>query len=127
MGYHNYVNASKYCYAVVTKKLTWSEAKLSCREDGGDLACFGNQQERDYLTSKCDGCWVGYNWKNGTFINNFFFVVTYTAKANICYDFRCVEANFLHSGYHLSRKCRRRKRLEKPCWNLCKDLVHIIK
>ena len=47
------------------EELTWEAARQKCKKDGGDLACFNNQQERDFLTDKCDGCWVGYTWQDG--------------------------------------------------------------
>lgn len=47
------------------ENLTWESARRKCKDDGGDMICFGDKQERDRITSACNGCWVGYNWKNG--------------------------------------------------------------
>ena len=64
-GYEQLINGSDYCYKIVTKKETWQSAKEKCANENAELACFGNEMERDLLASKCDGCWVGYQWKGG--------------------------------------------------------------
>ena len=76
--YQDYVNVSNYCYRIVTDDDTWEGAKLKCKEDGGELACFSNHQERDTIADKCDHCWVGYTWKHGKFptVNNVIVLVS---------------------------------------------------
>ena len=64
-GYDQLINGSDYCYKIVTKKETWQSAKEKCANENAELACFGNEMERDLLASKCDGCWVGYQWQGG--------------------------------------------------------------
>ena len=64
-GYEQLIDGSNYCYKIVTKKETWQSAKEKCASENAELACFGNELERDLLASKCDGCWVGYQWKGG--------------------------------------------------------------
>ena len=64
-GYDNVWSDSTHCYRIVNEQVTWEAAKVKCRNEGGELACFSDQQERDAVTDKCDNCWVGYTWQNG--------------------------------------------------------------
>ena len=64
-GYEQLISGSDECYKIVKEKKTWKKAKAECKKDGADLACFGNEKERDILVSNCDGCCVGYQWKGG--------------------------------------------------------------
>ena len=74
-GYQEHTSDAKYCYKVVTESLTWAGARQKCQDDGGDLACFGSEQEKEYLAAQCEGCWVGYNWKDGRFSIAFYFSI----------------------------------------------------
>ena len=47
------------------ENLTWESARTKCKDDDGDMICFRDRQERDKITSVCNGCWVGYNWEDG--------------------------------------------------------------
>ena len=64
-NYNDLLSGSDYCYRIVTNQETWETAKGKCQQDGGELACFSNQQERDDMADQCDQCWVGYTWQNG--------------------------------------------------------------
>ena len=64
-GYHNLWADSTHCYRIDNEQVTWEAAKIKCQNEGGELACFSDQQERDAVTDKCDNCWVGYTWQNG--------------------------------------------------------------
>ena len=33
------------------EKLTWESARTKCKDDGGDMICFRDTQERDNITS----------------------------------------------------------------------------
>ena len=64
--YKEYSSTSNYCYRIINEEETWKGAKQKCKEDGAELACFSNIQERDKLANEChDQCWVGYIWENG--------------------------------------------------------------
>lgn len=66
--YKEFSTASNYCYRIFNEELYWDGAKQKCHEDGGELACFSNAQERDNLVNECkDQCWVGYIWKNSEY------------------------------------------------------------
>ena len=65
--YNDLVSSSNYCFRIVTEKETWETARKKCQKDGGELACFSNEQERNYLANQCRKCWVGYTWQNGKF------------------------------------------------------------
>ena len=66
--YKEFSTNSNYCYRIVNEEETWKDAKEKCQEDGGELACFSNEQERDNLANECSHqCWVGYIWKNGKY------------------------------------------------------------
>ena len=52
---------------MVNDEIRWVEAKVKCQEDGAELACFSNQQERDAVSDKWNECWVGYTWQSGKF------------------------------------------------------------
>ena len=64
-SYHDLVKGSNYCYRISAETRTWKNAKAMCKKDGGELACFSNEKERNQLTQQCNKCWVGYKWKNG--------------------------------------------------------------
>ena len=78
--------------------LTWEGARQKCQEDGGDLVCFGNQQERDYFTNECDGCWVGYSWKDGRFVIDFNFIVICRVNLSTIYYVRFMEKHSVPYG-----------------------------
>ena len=63
-NYNDLATGSNYCYRIENKKQTWEIAKLKCQDDGGELACFSTQEERDGIAAHCDDCWVGYTWQN---------------------------------------------------------------
>ena len=42
------------------KKQPWRAATRKYQDDIGDLSYIGNQDERDYLTGKCNAFWVGF-------------------------------------------------------------------
>ena len=66
-GYDDIWPESTHCYWIATEQVTWEDAKVKCKEDGAELACFSDQQERDAVANQCDQCWVGYTWKGGRF------------------------------------------------------------
>ena len=66
-GYQDLFRGSEHCFKIVTTKRTWEDAKTNCEDEQATLACFGNLEERDYIANICDGCWVGYQWKNGAY------------------------------------------------------------
>ena len=63
-NYNDLFSGSNYCYRIENSQETWETAKSNCEGDGGELACFSTQQERDDLANQCDDCWVGYTWQN---------------------------------------------------------------
>ena len=67
-GYQDIAHSSKYCYKssiVATEQMNWEEAKNSCKEENGELACFGSKEEAEILADFCEGCWAGYKWEIG--------------------------------------------------------------
>ena len=64
-GYEDLFEGSDNCFKKVTDNKTWDNAKLYCENDNAMLACFGSQEERDFITNACDECWVGYKWETG--------------------------------------------------------------
>ena len=73
-GYDDFWPDSTHCYWIATEQVTWEDAKVKCNEDGAELACFSDQQERDAVADQCDQCWVGYKWQGGKFYNFSYFV-----------------------------------------------------
>ena len=64
--YKEFSTSSNYCYRISNEYDTWNGAKQKCKKEGGELACFGNEEERDKLVNECrDQCWVGYTYQNG--------------------------------------------------------------
>ena len=63
---HSSLINSKFCYKYYKYgNKDWSDAKLSCRNDGGELVCFENVHERNFYSNLCPRCWVGYEWIDG--------------------------------------------------------------
>ena len=48
-------------------KLNWPAAKQRCLDNGATLACFKTTIERDFWSTKCEGCWAGYAWIEGIY------------------------------------------------------------
>ena len=63
-NYNDLLTGSNYCYRIENSQERWVTAEGNCQADGGELACFSTQQERDELANQCDDCWVGYTWQN---------------------------------------------------------------
>ena len=73
-GYDDFWPDSTHCYWIATEQVTWEDAKVKCNDDGAELACFSDQQERDAVADQCDQCWVGYKWQGGKFYSFSYFV-----------------------------------------------------
>ena len=68
-GYRDYINDSKYCYKIASRKKNWENARDSCSNYGGNLACFHSIQELSTLSEECKDCWVGYTRRRGNLVN----------------------------------------------------------
>ena len=70
-GYREIIRDSDYCYKIAHVKRNWEDAKESCSNDNGNLACFHINDEISTLSNKCKECWVGYSWNlnKGNFIS----------------------------------------------------------
>ena len=63
--YEDLIADSDYCFKIVDSKLNWPSAKQKCLDEGASLVCFKDNNERDFWTTKCEGCWAGYAWESG--------------------------------------------------------------
>ena len=61
---------SDYCFKIVDSKLNWVSAKQKCLDEGANLVCFKDNNERDFWTTKCEGCWAGYAWESGSWTSS---------------------------------------------------------
>ena len=65
-GYEDLISDSEYCFKIDNDKSNWHSAKQKCLDDGATFTCFKNTAERDFWSTKCEGCWAGYAWNDGT-------------------------------------------------------------
>ena len=65
--YEDLIANSDYCFKIFENKLNWPSAKQKCQDEGANLVCFNDTYERDFWTTKCEGCWAGYAWESGWF------------------------------------------------------------
>uniref|UniRef100_A0A3Q2STN8 C-type lectin domain-containing protein n=1 Tax=Fundulus heteroclitus TaxID=8078 RepID=A0A3Q2STN8_FUNHE len=67
-----------HCFLLYRNEISWSDAQLACRKDGGDLVSIRNVEDQSFVISHYRNFWIGlsapdqgtgYVWSDGSPVN----------------------------------------------------------